>query len=110
MPLNESQDMHTHIQKEIDFGYIVEEDFQLQGIFPVRVNTPCPHHFLDKLKETDAWCYALSVERRIFGQKPNCTMSGILSKEHGRFMIQCLSFYMDKNSSLYPVNMLTLCN
>lgn len=84
--------MHTHIEKEIEFGYIVEEKFQLQGAFPVRVNTPCPHRFLDKLKETDGWCYALSVKRRIFGQKPNCTMSGVLSKEHGRFMIQCLSF------------------
>lgn len=84
--------MHTYIEKEIDFGYIVEENFQLQGAFPVRVNTPCPHRFLDKLKETDAWCYALSVKRRIFGQKPNCTMSGVLSQEHGRFMVQCLSF------------------
>lgn len=84
--------MDIETQSEIDFGYIVEKDFKLQGLFPVRVNTPCPKEFLDRLEEDNGWCYSPSVRGRTFGQEPNCTMSGVKSEDHGRFMVQCLSF------------------
>lgn len=87
---------------KIDFGYIVENNFVLQGSFPVRVNTPCPKEFLDKLEKDDGWCYSPFVKGRTFGQKPNCTMSGVRSKDHGRFMVQCLSFLYGQKFSTLP--------
>lgn len=76
----------------IRFGYITEDTFELRGQFPVSLNTPCSQAFLDKLKKNDFWCYSPSKENKIFGQPTNCTMSGVNSKEHGQFMVQCLSF------------------
>lgn len=84
MPINSFNIIH--------FGYITEDTFELRGQFPVSVNKPCSQAVLAELKESDFWCYSPSKEKKIFGQQTNCTMSGVNSKEHGQFMVQCLSF------------------
>lgn len=90
------------MENEINFGYIVEENFKLQGSFPVRVNAPCPQCSLDKLKEDKGWCYCPSIKERRFTLKTNCTMSGVASQDHGRFMVQCLSFLYGQKLHTLP--------
>jgi len=76
----------------IHFGYITENNFELQGDFPVHVTESCSQYFLDEIKQNNFWCYSPSNKSRIFSQSPNCTMCGVHSEEHGQFMVQCLSF------------------
>ena len=41
----------------IHFGYITENDFELQGDFPVSITTRCSQSFLDEIEKNDFWCY-----------------------------------------------------
>lgn len=85
--------MKTKIAGELAFGCITEKSFELQGAFPVRLMIPCDDELLNYLKNNNYWAYPTSDRSKIFGrQEANCVISNIESEEHGRFLVQCLSF------------------
>ena len=89
--------MPIYCNEVIHFGYITENDFELQGDFPVSITTRCSQSFLDEIEKNDFWCYSPSNKSKIFGQLPNCTMSGVHSEEHGQLWSNVFRSYMDKS-------------